>query len=176
MSRVRTIWLAGLSVLALAQAARADDQPFLTLYTTDIDSAQEKEVGQQFYFNTQKSGQAFSNFVSRTEFEYGVTDDFQISAYANYEWERTRAHAPLAPANVENEFSVSGEAIYRFLNVYFDPVGLAVYLEPSFGSDERELEAKILLAEEFLQRHAAAGFQHEFRKSLGTRLRRLASQ
>ena len=162
MSGVRTIWLAGLSMLALAQAARADDQPFLTLYTTDIDSAQEKEVEQQLYFNTQKPGQAYGDFLSRTEFEYGVTDDFQISAYANYEWERTRAHAPFAAANVENEFSVSGEAIYRFLNVYFDPVGLAVYLEPSFGNDERELEAKILLQKNFFNDTLRLAFNTNF--------------
>ncbi|HYM35847.1 MAG TPA: hypothetical protein VET48_10655 [Steroidobacteraceae bacterium] len=162
MSAIKAGLLVGLGVLALAQAARADDQPFLTLYTTDIDSAQEKEVEQQISFNAQKPGQAYSDFLSRTEFEYGVTADFQVSLYGNYELERMHPHVPLAVADNENEFSVSGEAIYRFLNVYFDPVGLAVYLEPSFGSDDRELEAKILLQKNFFNDTLRLAFNTNF--------------
>jgi hypothetical protein len=44
---------------------------------------------------------------------------------------------------------VAGEAIYRFLNPYFDPIGLAVYFEPTYGDNTRELEAKLLLQRNF---------------------------
>ena len=147
MNCIRVALLAGMSLLGMASTALADDQPFLSLYTTDIVTAQEREVEQQVLFSAQKPGQAFASILSRTEFEYGVTDDFQVSGYANFEWERT--HLPPGAAENEREFSVSGEAIYRFLNVYFDPIGLAVYVEPSFGAHERELEAKILLQKNF---------------------------
>lgn len=148
--RIAGIWGAGLGLLALCAAeALADDQPFLTVYTTDIDTQYEKEIEQSFYWRTQRPHQAFNDYLSRSEFEYGVTDDFQISGYLNYEWERSHPHPPLGPDETWHATSVSGEAIYRFLNPYFDPIGLAVYFEPAFGDNVRELEAKLLLQKNF---------------------------
>jgi len=140
------VW-AGLTVVA-AVAARADDQPFLTVYTTDIATQYEKEVEQTFIWSTQKPHQAFNGWLSRTEFEYGVTDDFQLSGYLNYEWERSHPHTA-GSDETWHAVSVSGEAIYRLLNPYFDPVGLAVYVEPTYGDNTRELEAKLLLQKNF---------------------------
>jgi hypothetical protein len=132
----------------LSAAARADDQPFLTVYTTDIDTQYEREIEQSLTWSTQKPGQAFNGWLSRTEFEYGVTDDFQLSGYLNYEWERSHFH-PAGPDETWHAISVSGEAIYRLLNPYFDPIGLAVYVEPTYGDNTRELEAKLLLQKNF---------------------------
>jgi len=129
--------------------AKADDQPFITLYTTDIDSQYEKEIEQSVYWSTQKPHQAFNGWLSRTEVEYGITDDFQLSGYLNYEWERSRPHPPTGLDVAFHATSVSGEAIYRFLNPYFDPIGLAVYFEPTFGDNTRGLEAKLLLQTNF---------------------------
>jgi hypothetical protein len=139
------IWV----IAALGTAAEADDQPFLTVYTTDIDTQYEKEIEQSLYWSTQKPHQAFNGWLSRTEFEYGVTDDFQVSGYLNYEWERSSPHPPDGRDETWHATSVSGEAIYRFLNPYFDPIGLAVYFEPTFSDNVRELEAKILLQKNF---------------------------
>jgi hypothetical protein len=138
-----------LALVCLAGAAWADDQPFITVYTTDIDSQYEKEIEQSLYWSTQKPRQAFNGGLSRTELEYGVTDDFQVSGYFNYEWERTRPHPDIGPDETWHATSVSGEAIYRFLNPYFDPIGLAVYFEPTYGDNTRELEAKLLLQKNF---------------------------
>lgn len=144
-------------------AARADDQPFLTVYTTDIDTQYEKEIEQSLYWNSQKPHQAFNGWLSRTEFEYGVTDDFELSAYLNYEWERSQPHPPGGPDETWHATSVSAEAIYRFLNPYFDPIGLAVYFEPTIGDNVGELEAKLLLQKNFLNDNLrlAANFNFE---------------
>jgi hypothetical protein len=142
-----TGWAVAL-LAGMTMAARADDQPFITLYTTDIDSQFEKEIEQSLYWSHQKPHQAFNGWLSRTEFEYGVTDDFQISAYFNHEWENSQPH-PSAGEDHWQATSVSGEAIYRFLNPYFDPIGLAVYFEPTFGDNAREAEAKLLLQKNF---------------------------
>lgn len=172
MRRLSMALLAGIGFFGLAQAALADDQPFLSLYTTDIDAAQEKEIEQRVIFTAQKPGEAYAGIESNTEFEYGVTDDLQVSLYGNYEWERVHPHAPLAPAETEREFNVSGEAIYRFLNVYFDPVGFAVYLEPSYGANNRELEAKILLQKNFfnddLRLAFNANFENQWERDAGS--------
>ncbi|HEV2562781.1 MAG TPA: hypothetical protein VGT78_11630 [Rhizomicrobium sp.] len=169
MNYVRVALLAGMGLAGVASTALADDQPFLSLYTTDIVTAQEREIEQRVLFSAQKPGQAFASILSQTEFEYGVTDDFQLSGSANFEWEHT--HLLPAPAENEREFSVSGEAIYRFLNVYFDPIGLAVYVEPSIGAHERGLEAKILLQKNFfndnLRLALNANFEDQWQEESG---------
>lgn len=169
--RLRIGLMAAAGLMALAQTALADDQPFISLYTTDIEAAQEQEIEQRILFTAQK-GEAYAGIESNTEFEYGVTDDLQISGSANYEWAREREHNPLAPAQSEHEFGVSGEAIYRFLNVYFDPVGLAVYLEPSYSNDARELEGKILLQKNFFNDNLRlafnANFENQWERDAGT--------
>jgi opacity protein-like surface antigen len=137
------------AAMALSPGARADDQPFLTVYTTDIDTQYEKEIEQTFVWSSQKPHQAFNGYLSRTEFEYGVTDDFQLSGYLNYQWERSSAQPSTGTDETWHAVSVSGEAIYRFLNPYFDPIGLAVYFEPTYGDNTRELEAKLLLQKNF---------------------------
>jgi len=140
----------GLMTLALAaRSAEADDQPFITIYTTDIDSQYEKEIEQSLDWSTQKPHQAFNGWLSRTELEYGITDDFQLSGYLNYEWKRSRPHPDIGPDKTWHAASISGEAIYRLLNPYFDPIGLAVYFEPTYGDNTRELEAKLLLQKNF---------------------------
>jgi hypothetical protein len=143
---MRRAWACATVLAAILNAAaRADDQPFLTVYTTDIDTQYEKEIEQTFTWSTQKPHHAFNGWLSRTEFEYGVTDDFQLSGYLNYEWEQSHPHPPSGPDDTFHATSVSGEAIYRLLNPYFDPVGLAVYFEPTYGDNTRELETKLLL-------------------------------
>ena len=143
--------LAGLLVTGLGtQPVRADDQPFLTLYTTDIQPEGGREFEQWLKWKAGHSHESFNEFESRTEIEYGFTDDLQGSLYLNYNWERTHPHLPLGPVDSSDAVSVSGELIWRLLNPYFDPFGLALYVEPSYGATEREFETKILLQKNFL--------------------------
>lgn len=135
---------------ACAAPARADDQPFLTLYMTDIDSQGEREAEQWLGWKTGETGSSYNDFISRTEFEYGITDNLQGSLYLNYE--RSHFRSDLAPfsSETENSVGVSGEVIWRLLNADFDPFGFALYVEPSWNTDEREVESKILLQKNFM--------------------------
>src|SRR5215469_4199817 len=135
---------------ALAAPARADDQPFLTLYMTDIDSQGEREVEQFLGWKTGETGASYNDFLSRTESEYGITDNLQGSLYLNYEWARERLHVPPFSSDSDNSVGVSGEVIWRLLNSDFDPFGFALYVEPSWNTDERELESKMLFQKNFL--------------------------
>jgi hypothetical protein len=129
-------------------AAKADDQPFTMAYTTDIDTQGEKEVEQQITWSSGHAREAFQEIESQSEFEYGITDNLQGSFYLNYDW--SREHAPLAPVVTSSLPGVSSEFIYRFMNVYFDPVGFAVYVEPAIGNGTRSFEVKALLQKNFL--------------------------
>src|SRR5438105_7699136 len=100
------IWLAALWCLMTAPA-RADDQPFITLSTTDVDSQGEREVDQWLVWRTGETGASFNDFVSQTEFEYGITDDLQGSLYLNYEWDHVRSHLPPFSSQTESFAGVS---------------------------------------------------------------------
>ncbi len=141
--------LAAACLSSLSAPARADDQPFLTLYTTDIDSQGERELEQWFSWKSGHANAAFNEFETRSEFEYGITDDLQGSLYLNYDWERERAHDPLGLAESDSNLGVSGELIWRVMNVYFDPMGLAFYVEPAIGTHERSFETKVLMQKNF---------------------------
>jgi hypothetical protein len=130
--------------------ARADDRPFAFAYSTDIEAQGEKEIEQEITWSSGHAREAFQGIESRSEFEYGITDNFQGSFYLNYDWSRTHSHDPLAPAQTSSLPGVSGEFIYRLMNVYFDPIGLALYTEPSIGNGTRSFEVKALLQKNFL--------------------------
>lgn len=150
---MRSSWLAGVALFSLAMAstrATADDQPFLHAYSTDIQTQHGLEFEQWASLATGHASEAFTGAQSRSELEYGFTDDLQGSFYFNYEWERVHPHPFPSPLETSHVASVSGEMIWRVMNPYFDPFGLAFYVEPSIGSGTREFEAKILAQKNFL--------------------------
>jgi hypothetical protein len=137
-------------LLACARPAHSDDQPFLTLSSTDIDSEGEHELEQSLAWKSGQTSVSYNDFVSRTELEYGITDDLQGSLYLNYERSGTRFHLPPFSSENESFAGVSGELIYRLLNADFSPLGFALYVEPTWSDEEREIETKILLQKNFL--------------------------
>ncbi len=100
-----------------------------------------------------KPDESFDEIVGRTEFEYGFSDRFVGSLYANYVHTHAVPHGPGAPDGFEDTTRLtgfSGEFIYQVLSPFTDPFGLALYLEPSAGAGERAIEAKLLFQKDFL--------------------------
>ncbi len=131
----------------LGAPALADDQPFVTLYTTDIDAQGGREAEQWLSWKTGHNRASYNEFFAQSEIEYGITDDLQGSLYFNYDWSRQRVAS--GSPDTDSIAGVSGELIYRVMNVYFDPFGAAFYLEPSYSPEERGIETKILLQKNF---------------------------
>ena len=73
------------SLLALlgTGAARADDQPFLSLDATDIEPELGHELEQNFVWASGKPGQSFNTLAGETELEYGYSDQFSSRALSN---------------------------------------------------------------------------------------------
>ena len=153
-------------VLASPFELKADEPVFGYVYLTDLQPKGKWELEQWL---TDREGQAhgyFHHLDMRTEVEYGVTDKFQLSVYANYLWanesgnsvrgltegiEIPADHDPNQPYNQLRFEGFSLEAIYRFLSPYVDPVGLAAYIEPEFGPYANGLEARVILQKNFLE-------------------------
>lgn len=139
-----------LGFIASGSMACADDRPFAFAYTTDIEAQGETEVEQEFTWASGHANEAFQEVESRTEIERGLSDNFQGSLYLTYDWQRSRPHPIVGAAETSSLPGLSGEFIYRFWNVYFDPIGFALYAEPSIGNGTRSFEVKALFQKNFL--------------------------
>ncbi len=155
-----------LLLVALALPARAGETPFGYVYTTDTHPQGQFEFEHWSTLRTGKPHGDYDLWEHREEIEYGVTSDFQLSGYFNWysvnafrdQADRTTG-GPFVPENIDTNTrysvtkfdSVSVEGIYRLLSPYKDPLGLALYLEPSYGPERRELEHKVLLQKNFLE-------------------------
>ena len=149
MLRIATTALLGFVPLS---PALAEDQPFLTLNATDIEPEFARELEQNFVWASGKPGQSFNSIIGESEFEYGFTDQLQLATGIDYDWTRQRDHTvPGAPAlsgtAIDGIFS---ELIYQFMNVYFEPAGVGLLVEPAIGRNSRSIETKLLLQKNFL--------------------------
>ena len=102
----------------------------------------------------------YSLWQFRTELEYGVTDNYTVSLYVN---EQHESYRDPATGHKTADFSWKGISLenkYLVLNPATKPVGLSLYLEPTYDGDDFELEQKIILG----QRHGdwkwALNFTH----------------
>ena len=156
------------SAAALAALPAFADEPlFGFVYTTDLLPKGKKEIEQWVTLRSGKAGGTFRQWEERTEFSYGVSDRFQLSLYGN--WAQMRANRngvdgatvpsetfadlqpdPDAYLKARRFIGTSVEGIYRIWSPYIDPVGLALYVEPTFGRGLRELESKLIVQKNFL--------------------------
>ena len=165
MPKSKLVFVAA-AVLSVAAPALAGESPFGYVYTTDTHPRGEREVEQWL---TRRHGQSRGDYdlwQARTEIEYGITDRLQTALYLNYDHVsafHNRADGTTGPgafvpdaadpdARYSRTFfqSFSSEWIYRLFSPYKDPIGLALYIEPSWGPDQRELETKLILQKNFL--------------------------
>jgi len=167
------------AVLFCASATRSPAAVFAWTYTTDVASKGEVEFEQWVTARSEKEHGNYNAIDFREEFEYGVTDNFQLALYLNHRYVYANSDVPAEdPAHPENRLpgryktggedvrgshnparpfddyrfeSVSFEGIYRLLSPYKDPIGLAMYFEPTIGDDEKELEWKVILQKNWFE-------------------------
>jgi hypothetical protein len=159
---------AGVAAVALFAAvpALAGESPFGYVYTTDTHERGEREIEQWLTHRHGQSRGDYDLWQARTEFEYGITDRLQTALYLNYDHvtalhnrtDGTTGPGAFVPDSADSDArysrtffqSFSNEWIYRVLSPYKNPIGLALYIEPTWGPDERELETKLILQKNFL--------------------------
>jgi hypothetical protein len=143
---------------------------FSRVYTTDTTPEGHFEVEQ---IVREREGRAFGHYDAtdfKTELEYGVTDNFQVAGYLNF----NRMHATGAPDDDDDNGvtgftrhhtavqGVSAEFVYRLFSPYENKNGwgLALYLEPEYNFHDLHnglkytktggVEARVLLQKNFL--------------------------
>ena len=158
--------LCGAALLLPPSTAGAGENLFGYAYLTDTQPRGKWELEQWYWGRYGKERGRYANALYRTELEYGVTDNYQISVYTNerhvYANKNNRdgtTGGEDLPENVAGDKAfnrlswegISVENIYRLWSPYKDPIGVAVYFEPEFGPHEVELEHRLMLQKNFLE-------------------------
>lgn len=149
---VRSVLMTGVALGLAAASALATDRRFTYTYEPETLPAGAKEFEQWVTLGigrTKNVGQEnFNRWDFREEFEYGVTDNYQIALYLNGRNTSYRDGA----GNDISDFSFEGVSLenkYNLLNPATKPVGVSLYLEGTYSGTEAEIEQKII----FGQRH-----------------------
>ena len=182
-----------LAAAACTAPARASEATFGYLYTTDTEPKGKVEVEQWI---TDREGQAhgyYHGLYGRTELEYGLTDNFQIAAYANYAHisahnnsvdhlteglDIAPDHDPLKRQSSWHSDGASLELTWRVASPYTHPIGVAFLLEPTLGPRENELEFRTVLQHNALDDRLifVANAWIEMDKEQGTNLGAIADE
>ena len=150
---LRALGAGALLAVVAAAAAHADESPFAAIYTTEILPARGAEIEQWLTYENGRPFESWDHVEGRTEYEYGITNRFQLAGYLNYDYFHILPKTAQAGDDAANHFDLTSgslEAIYRIADPVTHRVGVALYLEPAYGPDSREIEAKILLDTHFL--------------------------
>jgi len=174
--------LLALVLMALPEA-RADEPLFGFTYTTDLLPKGKSEVEQ---WSTTRFTKATGDFwlqENRTEFEYGVTDRFQLSLYTDYSSNYAFHNGPFGVTTPGEPFSydtpdpnahyrntayisTSVEGIYRLRSPYTHFLGVALYSEARAGRDFFETENRLILQKNFRDDRLVLGFNFTYAPEL----------
>ena len=142
-ARLVAVLVAVASLPLLPRAARANERHFTYTYESAVLPTGGRELE---LWTTPRIGKEdyFVRFDERLELEVGVTDQLMTAFYLNW----TAVSADVAPDTRESvtEFTgVSSEWKLKLMDPVADPVGLAVYGELTGGTEEAEVEGKLIL-------------------------------
>ncbi len=142
-----------LATLLLAGTALADNRIFTYTYEPEVepkgDWELEQSVTSRLGRNAAVGQQEYQKWEFRTEIEHGVTDRYTVGLYINDTYVHERD--PVSGKTTDdNRFTgISIENRYQLLDPVENPVGLTLYLEPTWDGQNAELEQKIIIG----QRH-----------------------
>ena len=107
----------------------------------------------------------------REEVEYGFTNKLSGAMYLNFQQEQIVAQEPgLGDSSKFSFKGVSAEVKYQLLNPYTDPIGIALYFEPTYNGNEQELEYKLIVSKNICDKWVLAAnaiFEQEWEKEDG---------
>src|ERR1041385_8299813 len=133
--RTKGILALGIAATAAALSARADERLFAYTYepeTTPKGTFEfEQWVTSRLGRNAAVGQNDYQLWQFREEFEYGVTDNYTVSLYLNHEQQSFKDATGMTSSSYRWT-GVSFENKYMVLNPAAHPVGLTLYLEPTY--------------------------------------------
>lgn len=165
-----------LAVFAASMApAMADERFFTYVYESDVLPKGRWEFEQWLtYRRGYPDGDRNYNrhlWDFREEIEYGLTDRLSAALYLNFRQDQKVARRKGFSDDSSFKFKgLSTEFKYQLLNPNTQPVGFALYLEPTFNGNEQELEYKAIFSKMLNDRWvlaANASYEQEWEREDG---------
>ena len=163
-----------LGPLAIPMAA-ADERFFTYIYDADVLPKEALEF-EQWVTLRQGHPDGDRQFEQnlwdfREEIEYGLTDRLTGALYLNARQTQTVAQQPGLTDESEFAFKgISGELKYQLVNPNTRPIGVALYFEPTYSGNEKELEYKLIVSKTIADKWVLAAnaiFEQEWEKEDG---------
>jgi hypothetical protein len=132
-------------LLLSALTVNAQDRLFTYTYQSTVLNKGQKELE---IWNTLRTGRTdfYSRLDNRTEFEIGLGKNIQTAFYLNLTTKtKTVEENAIKSLQTDNEISFSNEWKLKLLDPVANPFGLALYAEYGIGSNEYEVEGKIII-------------------------------
>ena len=152
MKTNRIVALAGVLAFA-ATSAFANERLFTYTYEPETTPKGVFELEQWVSLGAGRNAHVgqdhYNRWEFRTEAEYGVTDRYSVSLYVNSAFDNFHDPATHKGTHHYQWTGISVENIYMVLNPAEKPVGLSLYLEPTYDGENFELEQKILLGQRY---------------------------
>lgn len=157
----KRILLSLASLVSGLAVARADERFFTYVYETEVLPKGKWEFEQWLTYRKgfPDGDRNFSQHIwdFREEIEYGLTERLSVAGYLNFRNEQFVARSEGFQDTSEFNFKgVSAEFKYQLLNPNTKPVGLALYFEPTYNGNEQELEYKVLLSKNLVDKWVLA--------------------
>ena len=145
---MKKLVVAGLVAFAglVPSMGMADERLFTYSYEAEILPEGTAEFEQWITNQSGKEDGDYTEWNFRSEFEFGVTQNYMTSFYINLDDVRSEGVTGVEEDRGTDFKGISWENVYQLLNPNLDPVGLAAYLEYTSDGIDHELESKILLS------------------------------
>lgn len=133
------------SLLLLSLSIHAQDRLFTYTYQSNVLNRGQKELE---VWSTFASGRTdfYKAFKHRLEFEVGLGGNLQTSFYLNYGYSKAvETVNGVQSLSNDNSYGFSNEWKLKLTDPVIDLLGSALYFEYSLGTDETELEGKLIL-------------------------------
>lgn len=131
--------------------SHADSRIFTYTYEPETeprgDWEYEQSVTARVGRNAAVGQQDYQHWEFRQEIEHGVTDRYTVSLYVNDDYEQFKDPATGRTTSSHKWAGISVENRYLILDPVEHPVGLTLYLEPTYDGDNAELEQKVILGQ-----------------------------
>jgi hypothetical protein len=134
-----------LGFLLLSLSTFAQDRLFTYTYQSNVLNRGQKELE---VWTTMKTGRTdfYNAFDHRLEFEVGLGKKLQTSFYLNYGYSKgIETDNGVQSLIDKTSYGFSNEWKLKLSDPVVDPIGSALYFEYGLGTDETELEGKLIL-------------------------------
>lgn len=151
MKKLRSLVAVSLLTVLFSSAALADNRLFTYTYEPETEPKGDWEFEQSVISrlgrNAAVGQQGYQKWQFSTEIEYGVTDRYTAAFYVNHEYEAFTDPATGAKTSINRWAGFSFENRYLILDPVANPIGLTLYLEPTYDGINAELEQKVIIGQ-----------------------------